>query len=610
MNWRRAAAALSLLAVLWLGGCASWPTPAADASAPTAGPAPYALRIDAPDDLRSLLGRHLDIARLIAMGDAGEVDEPEWQRLIDAAPAQARALLETEGYFAARVEARRAPPPAPDQLPLIVVAVDAGARTTVARFALEVQGDLERAAAAGDAEAVQTLADLDGSWSLPVGSTWRNEDWAAAKGRLLARLRAAGYAAATWSGTAADIDAARATARLFLVADSGPLFRFGDLRIDGLVAHDEQTVRNLAGLDPGVPLTEQRLVDYQERLQLAGLFEAATVTLDPDPAHAAAARVDVSLREAPLQVWTLAVGISANNGPRTTVEHLYRRVFGEALVSRNKVEIAELRQAWEGDLSTHPGPRQYRWVLGGAVERLETDADVVLSQRVRAGRERTNTRIERSAFVEAERSSRTTAVSEVDTTAVSGNVQGVWRRVDSVLLPTEGYTMSLQAGLGRAQGSDTTPGPFSRLYGRLTGFLPLGQAWYGQARIEAGQVFKREDLPIPDSQLFRAGGADSVRGYDYRSLGPIVDGAVAGGESLFTTSLELARPISARMPSVWGAVFVDAGNAARRFDELDPLIGVGTGVRWRSPVGPLRIDWAWSPELRQGRLHVSVAVAL
>jgi translocation and assembly module TamA len=78
---------------------------------------------------------------------------------------------------------------------------------------------------------------------------------------------------------------------------------------------------------------------------------------------------------------------------------------------------------------------------------------------------------------------------------------------------------------------------------------------------------------------------------------------------LATASVELARPISARMPSLWGAVFVDAGNAANRFSELEPAWGSGVGVRWRSPVGPLRLDLAWAHELRSVRLHFSVGIA-
>ena len=78
---------------------------------------------------------------------------------------------------------------------------------------------------------------------------------------------------------------------------------------------------------------------------------------------------------------------------------------------------------------------------------------------------------------------------------------------------------------------------------------------------------------------------------------------------LLTSSAEIARPVSSRLPSVWWAVFVDAGNAANSWKELKLARGYGVGVRWRSPVGPLRVDLAYGEELRRFRLHVSVGIA-
>ena len=487
-----------------------------------------------------------------------------------------------------------------------------GPRTLVTRVSIEVDGELERAVDAGDPNALRTLAELRAEWSLGVGEPFRNADWAAAKSATLARLRAAGYAAASWRVTAADVDTAAHAAELALVADSGPLFRLGEIVVEGLAVHETQTVLNLAGFAPGTPLTEARLLDYQERLQQAGLFDGATVTLDPDPARAAQARVVVHVREAPLQVWTFGLGVSANTGPRASLEHVYRRVLGAPLAAKNAFTLGRTRQTWQGEVSTHPGERFYRELVGGAVDREEGDQDIVLSQRLRLGRTQDTQRLERLYFLEAERSARTTTTGlalRTHTTALSANFHGAWRELDSVVLPTRGIALSLQTGVGHARGNAGENGPYSRLYGRVTGYLPIGRSWYGSARLELGQVVKRDAVAVPDSQLFRAGGDESVRGYDYRSLTPTVDGAEAGGTSLFTASVELARPLSAEMPSVWGAVFVDAGRAANGFSNLTPAVGAGVGIRWRSPVGPLRLDWARGFETHRGKLHFSVGIA-
>jgi len=177
------------------------------------------------------------------------------------------------------------------------------------------------------------------------------------------------------------------------------------------------------------------------------------------------------------------------------------------------------------------------------------------------------------------------------------------------VLPTRGITASAQVAGGFAQSNFADNGPFARAAGRLTGYLPLPGNWYGQARVEAGEVFAKASVGIPDTLLFRAGGDDSVRGYGYRSLGPLKSGVLASGRVLLTASAEIARPFSDRWPNVWYAAFVDAGNAADDWKDLDPAIGYGVGVRWRSPVGPLRFDVAYGREVRSVRLHFSVGIA-
>jgi len=72
----------------------------------------------------------------------------------------------------------------------------------------------------------------------------------------------------------------------------------------------------------------------------------------------------------------------------------------------------------------------------------------------------------------------------------------------------------------------------------------------------------------------------------------------------------IARPILASFPSLWGAVFVDAGNAASRWQDFSAKVGYGAGVRWRSPVGPLKVDFARANDTGKWRLHFSVGITL
>jgi translocation and assembly module TamA len=588
---------------------------ASSASAAEAAPVPTAgtgvsISIDAPGELKALLERHLDLVRLGRL-PRGEVDDSEWSRLINAAPAQTRELLQTEGYFSALVQIEREQAREVGQPERVRMRVTPGTRARVLAVNFQVTGELERDVAAGNADARSTLEQQTSAWDLPVGRDFRNSTWRDAKAAALARLRAAGYATASWIASNAQVDADSQEVRLRLVADSGPLFRYGEVEVEGLVSQDIETVRNLVNAKRGAPVTEALVLDLQDRLQKSGLFENISVALDADPARAAQARVTVRVSEAPPQAYTFGLGISANTGPRASVEHVYRRVFGYAASSRNKIEYGKLRQAWKGDITSHPGEGLYRNLIGGAVENLKSDTDEVLSQSVRLGRSQDGQRIERLLFAEAERSRRVTNDTglRTDALALSLNFHGVWRDLDSVVLPTQGVTLNGQVSVGHSRGTNAKAGPYGRLYLRLTGYQPIGKTWYGQARAEFGQVLLKTGGVVPEPQQFRAGGDDSVRGYAYRSLGPLVNGVVGSGNVMYTLSGELARPISDSLPSVWGATFIDLGNAGESFSGLKPALAVGVGVRWRSPVGPLRLDWAYGRDVRRGRIHFSVGIA-
>ncbi len=606
-------AALAGCASWWPGGTGSRADPAALPALPeTAASAPPALTVQAPAPARALLAQHLNLARAAQLRADEALDEAELARLIASTPAQARELLQTEGWFEPEVSVSRQPGPAAGAAQWLVK-VDPGPRTAVVSLQLEIDGALKAGLDAGEPAAKALRASLAAPPVVQPGAPFRNAEWAQTKLSLLERLRLAGYATATLTQSSADVDVAAHRAALHISLDSGPHFASGQLQIEGLQHHDLATVQHLAGFSPGTPLTDTLLLDYQDRLLKSGLFDTAVLSYDPDPAQADAATVHVKLGERALQQAQVGVGYSANTGPRVSLEHTHRRPLGYPLVVHNKAEWGRDSQTFSGDITTHPGEGFYRNLAGVQIERVLSPTDAVLSQRLRLGRTTDTPRIERLYFVEALNSRRSDSVGVSSAQAISGNLNLVLRDLDSVLLPTRGISLSLQGGLGEAASRSGRSGPFLRAYGRLTGYLPLGSQWHGQARIEVGQVYKQDAVQVPDALGFRAGGDDSVRGYAYRTLAPsLLRGSTTttvSGEVLLTGSVELARPISADLPSVWGAVFIDAGRASARWADYSAAFGYGVGVRWRSPIGPLRADLAYGQELRRLRLHFSVGIA-
>ena len=102
-----------------------------------------------------------------------------------------------------------------------------------------------------------------------------------------------------------------------------------------------------------------------------------------------------------------------------------------------------------------------------------------------------------------------------------------------------------------------------------------------------GAVLADRREGIPTDFLFRAGGENSVRGYDYQSLGLEVPGGVKSVRNLATASVEYNYFFT----PTWGAaLYVDAGDAADSFDQLSPVFGIGVGARYKSLIGPINVD--------------------
>ena len=123
-------------------------------------------------------------------------------------------------------------------------------------------------------------------------------------------------------------------------------------------------------------------------------------------------------------------------------------------------------------------------------------------------------------------------------------------------------------------------------------------------RANISTTLKDEFDELPPSVRFFVGGDRSIRGYDFESLGPRNDlGKVIGGAHLIETSVEVDHVVRGN----WSlAGFVDSGSAFNERPEF--FTGVGLGLRWQSPVGPIRVDLATPLDDSDGglRIHISM----
>ncbi|MFN5047096.1 autotransporter assembly complex protein TamA [Roseateles sp.] len=570
----------------------------------------YKLQVQAPSPLAELLSEHLDLARFQRVGENEGLSRGELERLASGTPAQVRSLLETEGYFNASAEVLWGEQE--QGLPQLTVRVTPGPQARISALDLSFDGALQNPQEA-DAQALaqglrrQLLQDF----GLQPGRAFRQADWSSAKTESLARVRSSGYPLARWAHTSARVQADNNQVELELLLHSGPLFRLGELQIEGLKHYSENTVRRLSRLRSGQVFTERALLDLQEDILKTQLFDGATVEIQPETSQAEATPVLIKLREAPLQQATTGVGYSANKGQGVKLEYLHRQPFGLSMRSLSKLDYSrELRSA-SIELTSHPQPDLYSSLGSLTLEEDRSTELISTNLLARLGRLRETARDERLDYLELLRSRERLRSLSYSISAVSVNTQRIWRRVDSQLLPTDGHTATLLLGLGQARSTLADRGGFASAHLKLGWYKPLaGRRWFASARLELAQLQARSEVDIPDRLLYRAGGDDSVRGYAYRSLGPQLGSYTLGGSRLFTGSVELARPLSASLPAFWGAAFIDAGRAANSWRQIDPAVGWGVGLRWRSPVGPLRLDLARGEELKKWRLHFSVGIVL
>ncbi|MCH8178443.1 MAG: BamA/TamA family outer membrane protein [Proteobacteria bacterium] len=552
------------------------------------------------------------VAAVVKAVVGGEAPQPA-QAAGDVRESATGAATESTTDAAAGAATEASTEGAADAEVLITVSVEPGPLTRVRRVQFVFEGELDQRLSAADPVA-QALADqLAQTWALSEGEPFRQAAWASAKTDTLARLRADTYPLASWSGTSATVDATEHTASLYLVADSGPAFAFGPIRVEGLKRQPASAIVNLAPFKPGGPYRERQLLDWQERIQKLGLFESVFVSPTLDAQQPKDTPLVVQVREMPLQSATAGIGVSSDNGPRVSLEHLHRNAFGLDWQAKTRVQLGARLKDAQLDVTSHPWEGRKRGLISLQTTGLiDSDNAITNSQRARMGLLREGERLERSDYLELQHASVRSANDLLvsNATALSATTQWIFRDVDNRLLPTRGTTSMAQLTFGRTYSALEEDGFFGRAHTRVTAYLPLPWTWQLTARGEVGQVLARESVSVPDTLLFRAGGDDSVRGYAYRSLGVEIDGVTTGARAVATGSVELAHPLPVGVPGLQGAIFADVGDAADRFSKMSAKRGHGLGVRWRSPVGPFRLDVAYGDAVQKWRLHFSVGISL
>ncbi|HEX5639931.1 MAG TPA: BamA/TamA family outer membrane protein [Burkholderiaceae bacterium] len=540
------------------------------------------------------------LARFTLGPDADEADE---ERELRRAERAVREALATQGYFDPQI---RFEPSSQGTRPYLLI-VELGPLTRVAQVDLRFTGALAEARFAERAE------QLRAAWPLKPGTPFRSADWEAARLRLLASTEERDFAGARIVDSLAEVRPETASAHLSIEIDSGPAYTVGALTIDGLSRFEADLVERFNPFRPGDPYERAKLVEFQQLLQDTPYFSYAVATLQLSPDDPEQAPLKVVVRESRLRRFSVGVGYDTNTGARIEVAYRQNRLFGNPWVLQTGARLDQTGGLAFADVLFPPRRSGVQDSVGALVEDSELEDLFVKRWGLGAARARTvgpragNNVVTRWS-VNFEHENRRTPTTDWQTlSSLSTTYTWVRRSVNNVIEPRSGNIIRLEGTVGATGAS--VDDAFVRGQGRVQHYIPIGYRDVLILRGDLGYVQAESIATVPTKFLFRTGGTTTVRGYDYESLGVKQGSATIGGRALAVASAEYVKWLE-RFDGNWGvAAFVDVGDAAENWGALDPALGAGLGVRFRTPAGPLAVDVAYGERERQVRVHFSVAIA-
>jgi translocation and assembly module TamA len=543
-------------------------------------------------EMRENVAATLSVARIPSRQ---EVSETELRQLLGRVPQEVRTAMEPFGYYAAAAhdsvahDGRRW---------RVTVRVDPGAPVLLTAATVRIEGPgAQDTVLARIRERV--LPEID----RPLSHT----AYRIAKERIIGSALDRGYLDAVFDSSAIFVDRANRRARAVLVLRTGPRYALGDVTFiqDAL---DPALLRNLVPWTPGDAFTRERLLELQTLLISEPYFASVELVPLRDQAQGLVVPIQVLLTPAPRQLYSVGGGYGTDTGVRATVGIEFRRLNRRGHRATVDAWLAQVERRATGTYTIPLGERLGTALTfnGGWV-----DANPVTSQTetwllgatvdgIQGGwRTQIGATLERASFTVGTQTG-------VSTLLLLGS--GLSRiRADDRIEPRRGSLIRLRARGGHeALLSDVGLFDVGLELRWVRGF---GEAFRFLWRGEAGALSTSDFRKLPGSVRYFAGGDRSVRGYAYQALGPLDEfGDVTGGTRLLVTSVELDRSVH---PSWRVAIFADYGNAIDAW--TDPLeAGLGAGVRWRSPVGMVRLDGAFAVtrDGRPFRLHLNLGPEL
>ncbi len=540
-------------------------------------------------------GALLDNARALLASYTLECGAPRWQAeaLRPRAERATREALNALGYYHPQVSSTLTREKDCWQLHL---AVQAGPPVIVKRLDVRVTGP--GAEDAGFRQRIEAAG-------LHTGMVLDQGRYSALKRSLENYARDYGYFDAQFTAHRLRIDPQANSAEIDLVMASGKRYAFGETSVKQNAIRPD-LVRGFLAYRPGEPYSADAAVTSQSDLVSTGYFDS--VRLQTLSSQRADGRVPMRLDLAPAQRYQLLTGIgySTDTGPTLRLDFHNRRVNHAGHRYTLNAQAAKVQSQvgfkYEIPLS-HPRTDWLSLDIGYQYQ----DTVTAKTGTWKVGAARThqlgNQWLQRISL-DYLRETSTVGNESLSSQFLIPGI-GYSRTVaDSPLYPRRGWSLSGQLK-GAVQGviADTS---FAQINLQARDIRPL-RGGRLLSRIEFGATSVTDIDQLAASLRYFTGGARSVRGYTYQSLGPTNDqGVVTGGKYLAVASLEYDHRLVGDFD--W-AVFYDAGNAFNTYP-FKLRRSAGLGLRWRSPLGPIRLDLAHALDPISSQAYLRIQISM
>ena len=517
----------------------------------------------------------LKAIELRALKRNAQATDAQLRRLYRRAPKQIRTSLEPLGYYQVKVKSSFA---LQDGKYRAVFTVDLGPKTKINLVEYSIEGE-----AASD----KTVASAWKRVALVKGQGFDHARYENAKAEIQRTLQQRGYLDAELLERRVEVKRAQSLADIYLKWNGGVRYRYGATIFEGGQFSDAFMQRYLTYEQDDL-YSQSKLLSLQQRLVDADYFSVIEIAPELEQSKEGVVPISVQLVPAKQSIYTygLSFGTDSGAGVRAGLDRRWVNASGHKL--RSAAEFSQRRKSLAIGYDI-PRVDKYRTLYGLNLSYLDQETDTSRSKlaRLSAGVSREKNDWRQSLALQWLSGDFEVGGENGSSTLFYPELILYKRQADDLLYPREGYAITFSARAGaEALLSDTS---FANANVEARYIHSLSEKQRLLARTSFGAVYAQNFDALPPELRFFAGGDRSLRGYGYQELGPINDaGLVSGGKYLAVISGEYEYALN----ETWAvAGFADVGNA---FDarSSDIKTGLGAGLRWRSPVGVVRIDLA------------------